>query len=276
LTKITFAIKYHHGDATDGRLDMYDAAVSFQGFAKAISITTHALLNEGEIRKKGNKIDGAELFINPSRKGSFEQIVTLAITNKEAIGASVAAAAFYDLIKWTWSKTLDLVHEPETPHVKKLQERIEPFIGEMEEVLEIPLEQAHRPIKKDENVVISLKRSRVGEVVRLDSETLKSVSLTTDSETTENIRCNVTRYNILSGYGRFYVDSLDRTVSFKIDDDVSSAQKQLLTWSLHYAQENEGGGKLLVNARRVLTAKGAEKRYLVSNIQQANLTSKSR
>lgn len=268
MTKITFSIKYHHGIAADGKLDMYDAAISFQGFAKAISITAHALLNDGEVRKTGNRIEGAELFINPSKKGSFEQFVTLVITNQDAIGVSVAAAAFYDLIKWTWSKTLELAYEPETPHVRKLQEKIEPFIGEMEEALEIPLEQAHRPIRKDDNVVISINRPRVGNVIYLNSETLKSVSLKTDLETTENILCNVTRYNILSGYGRFYIDSLGKTVSFKVDDVVNSTQKQLLTWSLHFAQESQGGGKLLIDAKRVLTAKGVEKRYLVSNIKQ--------
>lgn len=248
---------------------MYDAAVSFQGFAKALSITAHALLNDGEIRRKGHRLEGGELYINPSRKGSFEQIVTFVITNKEAIGASIAAAAFYDLIKWTWSKTLDLAYEPETPHVKKLAERIEPFLGEMEEALEIPLEQAHRPIKKNPEMVIALKRQRVGEVIRLDAETLQNVSLQTESQVTENIKVNVTRYNILSGYGRFYDDSLGKTVSFKVEDDVSSTQKQLLTWSLHFAQETEGAGKILIDAKRILTAKGIVKRYIVSNIQQA-------
>ncbi len=271
MTTITFAIKYHYGDAEHGRLDMYDAAVSFQGFAKALSITAHALLNDGEIRRKGHRLEGGEIYINPSRKGSFEQIVTFVITNKEAIGASIAAAAFYDLIKWTWSKTLDLAYEPETPHVKKLAERIEPFIGEMEEALEIPLEQAHRPIKKNPEMVIALKRPRIGEVIRLDNETLKSVSLQTDATITENIKGNVTRYNILSGYGRFYDDSLQRTISFKVEDDVSSAQKQLLTWSLHYAQEKEGEGKILIDAKKIVTAKGAVKRYIVSKIQQAKI-----
>lgn len=269
MTTITFAIKYHYGDAEHGRLDMYDAAISFQGFSKALSITAHALLNDGEIRRKGHKLEGGELYIKPSKKGSFEQFVTLVITNQEAIGSSIAAAAFYDLIKWTWSKTLDLVHEPETPFVRNLAERIEPFIGEMEEALEIPLEQAHRPIKKNSEMVIGLKRQRVGEVIQLNAETLNSVSLQADPEVTENIKGNVTRYNILSGYGRFYDDSLDRTVSFKVEDNVSSIQKQHLTWSLHFAQEKEGEGKILIDAKRIITAKGVIKRYIVSVIQQA-------
>lgn len=60
MKTINFKISYHNGDASDGRLDMYDASVSLQGFAKALAITTHALLNDGEIRKKGNTINGAK------------------------------------------------------------------------------------------------------------------------------------------------------------------------------------------------------------------------
>lgn len=155
--------------------------------------------------------------------------------------------------------------------MKKLAERIEPFIGEMEEALEIPLEQAHRPIKKNPEMVIALKRQRIGEIIKLDSETLKSVSLQTDVQVTENIKGNVTRYNILSGYGRFYDDNLQRTVSFKVEYDVSSAQKQMLTWSLHYAQKKEGEGKILIDAKRIITAKGIVKRYIVSRIQHEKI-----
>jgi hypothetical protein len=49
---------------------------------------------------------------------------------------------------------------------------------------------------------------------------------------------------------------------------VSSTQKQHLTWSLHFAQEKEGEGKILINAKRIVTAKGAVKRYVVSSIRQ--------
>ncbi len=269
MTNISFAIKYHYGDAEDGRLDMYDAAVSLQGFSKALSITTHALLNEGEVRRKGNRIEGAQLFLLPSKRGSFEQLVTLAINNQEAIGASIAAAAFYDMIKWTWAKTLDLAdYEPQTPHVKKIADRVDPTFGEIEEALEIPLEQAHRPIKKDSDVIVTLTRPRVGEIIRLDTDTLSSVSVSLNPDVIEGIVCNITRYNILSGYGRLYDDELGRTVSFVIGDEVTSNQKQLLTWSLHYAQEEEGEGKIEIDARKVESAKGTLKRYVISRISQ--------
>lgn len=266
MISIPIKISYHYGDAEHGVLDMYDASVSFQGFARALAITGHALLNDGEIRKKGNRIEGGRLLISPPRRGSFEELVTFVITNKEAIGASIAAAAFYDLLKWTWSKTLDLIYEPQTPHVRKLKDRIEPFIGKMEEALESPLEQAHRPIKQNDEMVVSLKRIRAGEIIRLDKDTLASVSLHTETEIVR-IKGNVTRYNILSGFGRLYDDALDRTVSFKVLDDVPTTQKQLLTWSMHYAQA-EQGGKVYFDVQRVVSAKGNIKRYLVHGISQ--------
>ncbi|MEX9880106.1 hypothetical protein AB7X05_00815 [Providencia rettgeri] len=271
MKEIKFKISYKYGDANNGRLDMYDASVSLQGFAKALSITTHALLNDGEVRRKGNNIDGAKLFIHPSRKGSFEELITLAVDNKVAlaIGTSILANVFYDLIKWTWSITVDKQYEPETHHVKRLKEKVEPFIGEIEEALEVPLEQAHRPIKQNEEMTITIVRPKVGDIIKLDTETLQSVSLQTESDVIPDVIGNVTKYNILSGIGRFYDDNNEKTVSFKLLDSVSTVQKQWLTWSLHHAQEQIGAGKIKMSVQRVLSAKGAIKRYLVHSISQA-------
>ncbi len=267
MTTITFKISYHNGDASNGHLDMYDASVSLMGFAKALSITTHALLNDGEIKKKGNRIDGATLYISPPKRGSFEEIITLVIDNKEAIGASIAANAFYDLIKWTWSKTLDLkTYKPVTPLVRKFEDRIEPFIEELEEALVIPLEQAHKPIKNDEEIVIVIKRPRVGNIIRLDSESLKSVSIETEQEIITGVSGNVTRFNILTNYGRFFDDDLERTVSFELHRDVPANERQMITWSLYHAQAEQGGGKLVFEARRTRSAKGKIKKYMVYSV----------
>lgn len=266
MTSIPIKVSYHYGDAEDGRLDMYDAGVSLLGFARALSITGHALLNDGEVKKKGNRIEGGQLYISPPKRGSFEELITFVITNKEAIGSSIAAAAFYDLLKWTWSKTLDITYQPQTPHVRKLEERIEPFLGEMEEALESPLEQAHRPIKQNEDMVVAVKRARAGSIITLDRETLASVSLRTD-ENVSTQTGNVTRYNILSGYGRLYDDELEKTVSFKVLDNVPTVQKQLLTWSMHHAQTDHGG-KVIFHIQKVVSAKGNVKRYLLHEISQ--------
>ncbi len=130
-------------------------------------------------------------------------------------------------------KTLDLAHEPETPIVKKLGERVEPLIGDMEEVLESALEEAHRPIKNCPNITISVSRPRVGEVLRMNAETLKSVSIKTDDTLVTGIVENVTKYNILSGIRRFYEDDKGHTISFKNPDGASSSLRRKITWSMH-------------------------------------------
>lgn len=172
-------------------------------------------------------------------------------------------------MKWTWSKTLDLAYEPQTPFVRRLDDKLEPFIGEIEEALEIPLEQAHRPLKQCSEMTITITRPRSGDVITLNSETLESVSLQTEQNLTSGISGNVTKYNILSGIGRFYDDALGHTVSFKILESVSAHQKQLLTWSLHHAQATNTG-KIEFEIQRVVSAKGKVKRYLVHSVKAIN------
>ena len=137
----------------------------------------------------------------------------------------------------------------------------------MEEALEIPLEQAHRPIKKFDDMVIVIKRHRSGEVIKLNSDTLKSVLIHTEPDVISNITGNVTRYNILSCIGRFYDDALQHTVSFKLQENASSSQRRRITWSLHHAQE-EGEGKISLDVKRVVSAKGVIRRYLVQKVSR--------
>lgn len=266
---INFKISYHNGDAAHGRLTMYDAGVSLQGFAKALSITTHALLNEGEVRRKGVSIKGAQIYIKPSRKGSFQELISIVIEHDavRTIGTSVITAVFYDLLKWTWSKTVEKYYEPTTPYVQRMRERNEPFIGDIEEALEKPLKQAHRTIEKSEEMLVVIMRPQMGEIFRIDRDTLKTVSLQTERNVIRDVMGNVTRYNILSGIGRFYDDALGHTVSFKMLEGSSRYERSLITWSLHNAVD-EGEGKIKLSVKRVISAKGKVRRYLVQSVSK--------
>ncbi|WP_462183064.1 DUF7946 domain-containing protein [Pseudoalteromonas maricaloris] len=272
MREVQIKLSYKGGDAEQHRLDMYDASVSLHGFARAIAITTHALLNDGEVKRKGNKATGAKIFVSPPKKGSYEQILTLAIENP--IAASVVAAAFWDMLKWTWSKTLNLAYDPETPTVKKLDERVEPFISDIEEVLESALEEAHRPIKNNPEMTITVVRPRVGNAINMNAETLKSVSIRTENRVVTGIIGNVTKYNILSGIGRFYEDKKGHTVSFKIPEKATENMRKRVTWSMHHAQGGEGEGKIEFHARKVVSAKGSLKRYLVDKVLIKQSTNK--
>ena len=273
-------VSYHGGDADQGYLEIYDAGVSIHGFARALAITSHALLNDGAIRRRAERAHGAEIRLIAPRRGSFEWEIVIALSSAAAsgIGTSVAAAAFWDMVKWTWSKAIGGDAEPHTPHVRRLarnlEERDEPhigdlgeiFIGEMSEALEVPLEQAHRPIRAEAGMRIIYSRPRVGPVVRFDQDTLDYVSSRTETDEAQPIVGNVTRYNVLSGFGRLYDDEIETTVSFKVAGEVPGVEKQHLTWSLHeFAQGNPG--KLTFDVVRVVNRQGLTKRYIVHGIR---------
>lgn len=270
VKELKFKISYHGGDATDGKLEIYDAGVSIHGLARALAITTHAFANDGEIRKRAERAEGVTIYIHPSRKGSFEEFITIDLSNDTAqtIGLSIAASAFWDFLKWSWSAAIGKATEPATPFVKKLSEKKEPLIGELAIVLESPMEQLHRPIERTTDMQILISRPQVGEVLRLDSESLGYVTTRTESELVEDVLGNATKYNILSGYGRFFDDTFGKTVSFELDSDVSAEEKRLLTWSMD--QRAQGlEGKLHIDITRVVTAKGEVKRYRVFAVRKA-------
>lgn len=269
MASLQLKINYKKGSADEGLLNLYDAGVSIQGLARALAITTHALTNDGEVRKRASYAGGADIFISPSRKGSFQEIITIVLSSEAAatLGPSVAAAALWDIVKWTWYKATDRDYEPQTPKVRRLMDRKEPFIGEIEEALEVPLEKFHRPIQQNREMEISVLRNRTADKITFDSDTLDSVSLQYNDDLQTNLEGNVTRYNILSGFGRMYVDSLEQTVSFMLTNNVTANQKGYLTWSMDQAQR-ELGGKIVFDATQVLSAKGAVKRYEIEEIRK--------
>lgn len=268
MKELNFKISYSGGSADRGMLDIYDAGVSTNGLARALSITTHAFINEGQIRKRAERVTGAKVYLHPPRKGSFEELVTIVFTDPvvQAIGVSVIAAAFWDFVKWTWSEAVGLHHQPETPFVKKLEGRVEPLIGEIGVALESPMASLHRPIESAADMEITISRPKVGEVIRLNQTTLAYVNILDEEDPDEGIVGNVTKYNILSGYGRIFVDDLDRTVPFDLDGDVSPVEKELLTRSSH--DRNRGlDGKISMRASRILTGRGELKRYKVYGVE---------
>lgn len=271
MKELEFKISYDGGVASEGLLDIYDAGVSVHGLSRALAITTHAFIHKGEIRRRAERVRGAQIYISPPRQGSYEEIIKIVLSHEaaSAIGYSVVAAAFWDFLKWTWSAAVGKETDPETPYVKRIADRREPFIGEISTVLESSMADLHRPIESDDSVTINVIRPRVGTVVKMDKETLAYVTTRSESEIVEDVKGNVTKYNILSGFGRFFDDKEGRTISFDIDQDMGADEKRLLTWSMDQRSQ-ELDGKLFIDVIRVLNAMGDLKRYKVTAVRKAS------
>jgi len=267
--ELKFIIRYTGGSADNSRLDLYDAATSMQGLAKVLSITSHALLNDGEVKRKGDSTHGVGFLLHPSRQGSFIEFVTIIFDDDvvKLIGASVLTSAFWDFIKYTWREATGRDGQLIEPSARRVVANNPTFNDEVTRSLEIPLQQLHRPIANDENIIIEIRRPRSGLVVQFNRVTLDYVMSEEDPVVKENVRGNVTKYNNLSGIGRYYDDDLARTVSFhsdQLDDD----QKRILTWSLHNSNGDNTAGKINIGIQIIKSNSGHIKRYIITDAER--------
>ena len=269
--EIKFIIRYTGGTADDRRLDLYDASRSMAGLAKALSITVHALLNDGDVKHRGDSTHGVNFLLHPSRQGSFIEFVSIIFEDEviKSIGASILSAAFWDFIKYTWREATGREGELEEPSSRKVVNKNPTYVDEISKSLEKPLQELHRPISSDSDIKIEITRPRVGVVVEFNKATLDYVMSEEDPVSESDVFGNVTKYNNLSGIGRFYDNARARTVSFH-SDQLDDEQKRTLTWSLHASNGDNTAGKILLDIQVIKTRAGHIKRYTITDARRQN------
>lgn len=267
--EIKFIIKYSGGSAEQSYLDLYDAATSMHGLAKVLSITSHALLNGGQVKHKGNSTKDVSFLLHPPKQGSFIEVVTIVFDDPafKAIGSSVLVAVFWDFVRYTWQEATGRTGKIVESRTKKIIDENEDFISEMIGALEIPLQQLHRPILNDPEIEIQIARPKVGTVVKFDADSLDYVMSQDDPIFQKDVRGNVTKYNNISGIGRFYDDVLDRTVPFH-SDSLDDAEKKVLSWSLHNSNGDYSAGKISIDVDVIKSNSGHVKRYLIKDARE--------
>jgi hypothetical protein len=250
-------IKYHYqnGIADAGKLELYDAAIALRGISRASAIITHAFINE-EVRTRGDAAEGAKFYINSPKRGSFIYEASI------WFAGTVSSGLFYDFVRYGFNEAVGKFSNDE--YYKKLNERIEPTIGELPAALESPLDEIHRPIKQDGEIKLTIMRPRGEKLSVFDSETALYLQPHTVPAPHE-ISGNVTKYNSLTGWGKFYDLIERRTVSFNIDLRSSERQRSLITWSLH-EHNMRRDGLLFLSANAVIAPTGKIKRYIVHNV----------
>jgi len=269
--EIPMRFKYEGGIAAQGKLDIYDAAVALRGISRAVAITTHAFLHHGEIRTRAERVRGAKIYLEPPVAGSFDQLVKILIDQSSLgheIAVGVAASALWDVTKTIWSKTVGVSFEPSTPTGRMLSQRIEPRIGDLEGVLEPAIKDMHRPIQSEpDEVRLNIVRPRVGVVLLFNESTLEYLSAPSDNDHEISVSGNVTRYNIISGHGRFYDDEQQKTIAFQVINELNKRNRELITWSLDARNRGEEG-KLEMDVLPARGRRGEVLRYVVRRVRK--------
>jgi|TARA_R100000935_G_C2832695_1_gene166099 hypothetical protein len=256
LAELKVKFRYQHGTADTGRLDLYNASVALSGIARATSIVTHAYLN-GEVRSHGEAAHGAEFYINTPKRGSFtyEAVIWVA--------GAISGGVFYDFVKYSFNEAVGKISQNDQMS-RQLARRIEPTIEELPAVLESPLSDMHRPIRKEPVMVMDVTKPRGEKIVSFDSDTALYL-LPHTVPAPHQIIGNVTKYNNITGWGRFFDRLEARTISFNISLKSPEAQRELITWSQH--ENNRGNeGLLYLKADAVITPNDIIKRYIVKEV----------
>lgn len=262
--ELKFVIRYNGGDADHHKLDLYNAAKSIRGLARALAISTHALTSNGEIRHKVKSIPDVEFYLHPGQKGSLIEIVSIVFSDPmaQSIGTSVLGAAFWDMINYSWRHATGTSPDPSHVRNKRIVRDKDEFANEISDALEIPLQELHAPIQQDNRISIQIKKPRGEVILELNTETYNYVTTVNEGEIRMNIRGNVTKYNIISGYGRFFDENEDKTIPFHLSSEMTTAKKGLLTASMHNAGQLAEGA-ILIDAQAILTRTNQVKRYII-------------
>lgn len=265
--EIKFDIRYIGGDANDNKLSLYDASTSILGFAKAIAISAHTLVTKGDVRVKGANIPNVKTYLHPPKKGSFVETVSIVFQDPaiQAIGISVIGSAFWAMLEYSWKIATGQDAETNNHTVKKILKENELLDVELSDVLENPIQQIHRPILPGGEMKIQINRPRVGKVIEFDFLTKEYVCSTKDAGIRDDISGNVTKYNIITGYGRLYVDELEKTIPFNIDkSSMSVIDEGIIKGSLFKASnEDYNAGKIIVTARVINDKQDQVRRYTI-------------
>ncbi len=270
---VSFLLRFEGAEADHGRLPLYDGAHSITGFARCVNLVAHSFANNEEIRQKGDNPKDVKTYIHPSTKGCFEEQIDVEFSEKLAqkIGPSVLSKNFWDYLIWSWSAAIGQDYTPVTPYVRKKESSDTPYSEDIGEALESAMIELHRVISSNPEVSISLVRLRGKEELVFNSESYKFVAKKTRSPRKIYKYGNVTKYNILSGNGRFFDEGEKRVISFKLIDHKDKENDEAL--AVRSMEERILGdkGKLRFYGYTISNVHGTVKLCLIERIELEDL-----
>lgn len=265
-------IQYEGKKADSGKLDLFDAAESLHGFTRVLNRIAHAFANDDAVRSKVPKPTNIKTYMTGAKKGCFETVVEVDFSEKivAKMGGSVIVNNFWDYFNYTVSIGIGVNYDPITPFLKRKIGRTEDHFDEMAADLENYLAEIHRPIKSNSASTIAIVRPRIGSVISMNYETLEYVGTTLKSDLVEYWEGNVTKYNILTGYGRAYIDELGRTVPFNLlgFNDAAPGHTSAAS-SMEEGARQIGNGKRQFGGYKVTNTAGVVKRLLILTMKEA-------
>lgn len=99
--ELAFSVKYGSGKVPFSSLDGYYGTQSLLGVTQILLISLNVFINR-DIITRAPSARGFHLVLGTSRRGSWEQIINLVITDPNVLSSVIdlGKKALYDLLKW--------------------------------------------------------------------------------------------------------------------------------------------------------------------------------
>lgn len=265
ILTVPFKLRLTGQDADNHQVASYLGTRSLHGFSRSIQIATQAYLNE-EAVSRATALHDANLYLTGAKPGSLTFDFRLDIFQKKSC-VTLNRDTFYDFCGTVLSRAAGVPYSPKTTYVRKIDEDHESDLIDLTiEQVEEPLKAAHAAIDRSVSG-ISFERPRVGSQVYFDHETKQYIESSITSDLDRRYKGHVTRFNSITGNGRAYINSLDRVVPFKLEDEFLESKRGFLTWSLHGSNIHRAKN-LNLDALEITSAAGTVKRLALVDCNQ--------
>jgi hypothetical protein len=257
LGKLKFVVRYSSGEKPFEGLDHYSGSLSLFGIFQALLISLNAFFNR-EIITQAPSAKGFRVVMGRARTGSFEQLLTLVITDPAVmdVARDLGKNALYDLLKWALVGGLGIPFVLARRKSRKRVRELERENDDLHEKLDEALRRAHAPVK-NQGLKVEVQSGNVN-LATFDQYTLQFLETEVESDDTEQVECAISRFNTRTGTGRLiksmdavsvpffpFHPPLDKIQTTRLADNLAKlARGQFEPISVVVSRVTDGGGNL--------------------------------
>jgi hypothetical protein len=212
-------------------VDYYVGAKTLLGYSKLLNLTLHYVFNE-EIRRKATAVEGFDIELGLSRRGSWEQDLFLHLTTPGTaeLVNDLGKDALYDVLKWLFLGMIGIAYHSKN---KKAEEKINQLshdISSLKRTVESALKEAHTSVSnQDIQSSVLLQNEPVAEFNRASLKYIEDLKIEPRAALKS---VYITKLNGRTGTGRFSETPKGKSFSFYPETELSDENITMLADNL--------------------------------------------
>lgn len=246
---------------------MYYGADALSGFAEALAITTHAIVNNNVVTQTP-AVKGFKLDFKEAHEGSYVQKINLEFTDAEAIRVInyLRPKGFIELLTFHLASPLGLNPRIESDAAKRWHRTSMDDSEKLLDRLGGPLKKIHHPVYGQGYKVVLYKNRTT--MLGFNENTFDYLTGSTVSERVEVVEAAVSRFNARTFTGRIIEEEDADSISFSpLKAGLVRPSRVILVNSLKDLTEGRFT-KVGLEVRRVLSRDGRTKHLIVQSVHE--------